>query len=70
MFFIQTHAYNNVKYISKKIEMYLNDDALRQKIAKKGRDKYVKYFNSTIVAKFIIYKTFNINKKYFCVNKD
>ena len=50
--------------------MYLNDDALRQKITKKGRDKYVKYFNSTIVAKFIIYKTFNIDKKYFCVNKD
>ena len=50
--------------------MYLNDDALRQKIAKKVRDKYVKYFNSTIVAEFIIYKTFNINKKYFCVNKD
>jgi len=70
MFFILTPAYNNVKYISKKIEMYLNDDALRQKIAKKGRDKYVKYFNSTIVAKFIIYKTFNIYKKYFCVNKD
>ena len=70
MFFILTPAYNNVKYISKKIKMYLNDDALRQKIAKKVRDKYVKYFNSTIVAEFIIYKTFNINKKYFCLNKD
>jgi hypothetical protein len=71
MFFILTPAYNNVKYIyQKKIEMYLNDDSLRQKIAEKGRDKYVKYFDSTIVAEFIIYKTFNIDKKYFCVNKD
>ena len=50
--------------------MYSNDDALRQKIAKKSRVKYFKYLNSTIVAKFIIYKTFNIDKKYFCVNKD
>ena len=58
-------TYNDISDLSKKIEKYSNDDALRQKIAKKGRDKYFKYFNSTIVAEFIINKTFNINKKYF-----
>jgi len=45
------------------------NDALRQKIAKKGRDKYFKFFNSTIVAEFIINKSLNINKKYFWEKK-
>jgi len=62
-------TYNNINDLSKKIEKYSNDDALRQKIAKKGRDKYFKYFNSTIVGEFIINRTFNLNKKYFWVNK-
>ena len=38
----------------KKLKNITNDDVLRQKIAKKGRDKYFKFFNSTIVAEFII----------------
>jgi len=62
-------VYNDINDLSKKIEKYSNDDSLRQKIAKKGRDKYFKYFNSTIVAEFIINKTFNINKKYFWENR-
>ena len=45
------------------------DDVIRRKIAKKGRDKYFKYFNSTIVAEFIINKSLNINKKYFWEKK-
>ena len=57
--------YKDINDLSKKITKYSNDDALRQKIAKKGRDKYFKFFNSTIVAEFIIDKTFNINKRYF-----
>ena len=61
--------YKNINDLSRKIEKYSNDDALRQKIAKKGRNKYFKYFNSTIVAEFIINKTFNINKKYYWENK-
>ena len=63
-------TYKNISDLSKKIEKYSNDDALRQKIAKKGRDKYFKYFNSTIIAEFIIYKTFNLNKRYFWEDKD
>ena len=58
-------TYNNINDLAKKIEKYSNDDVLRKKIAKKGRDKYFKFFNSTIVSEFIINKTFNINKKYF-----
>ena len=48
----------------------LNNDELRQKIAKTGRNKYFKFFNSTVIADFIITKTFNIKKKYFWENKN
>ncbi|MDC0455981.1 glycosyltransferase [Candidatus Pelagibacter sp.] len=62
-------TYEDINDLSKKIEKYLNNDVLRQKIAKRGRDKYFKFFNSTIIAEFIINKTFNIRKKYFWENK-
>ena len=40
---------------------------LKKKIAKNGKAKYLKYFNSNNVANFIINKTFEIKnkKKYF-----
>ena len=63
-------TYSDINDLSKKIEKYSNNDALRQKIAKKGRDKYFKFFNSTIIAEFIINKSLNINKKYFWENKN
>jgi len=63
-------TYTDINDLSKKIEKFTNDDALRQKIAKKGRDKYFKFFNSTIIANFIIAKTFNINKKFFWEDKN
>ena len=53
----------------KKIEKFSNDDELRQKIAKKGRDKYFKYFNSTAIAEFIINRTYGIDKKYYWENR-
>ena len=40
-----------------------NDDKVRRSIAKKGKEKYMKYFNSNLVAQFIINKSFDINKK-------
>jgi spore maturation protein CgeB len=58
-------TYSDINDLSKKIKKYSADDVLRMKIAKKGRDKYFKFFNSTIVAEFIINKSLNINKKYF-----
>ena len=57
--------YNDLNDLAKKIKKYSENDVLRKKIAKQGRDKYFKYFNSTIVAKYIIDKTFKIKKKYF-----
>ena len=57
--------YKNIQDLSSKIIKYSNDHKLRCKIAKKGRDKYFKYFNSTVVADFIINKTIDTKKKFF-----
>ncbi len=57
--------YNNISDLIKKISFYSKNDHLRKKIAKNGRAKYFKYFNSKIIADFIINKTFNKNKKYY-----
>ena len=57
--------YSDLNDLSKKINYFINNDHIRRKIAKKGRDKYFKYFNSKIVAEFILNKTFHIEKKYF-----
>ena len=45
----------------------VKDDSDRKKIAKNGKAKYMKYFNSTIVADYIINNTFNFkyNKNKF-----
>ena len=52
-----------------KLKNFLNDDTLRQKVVNKNQNKYFKLFNLTIVAKSIINKTFDINKKYFWEDK-
>jgi len=61
-------TYNNISDLSEKILKYSNDDKSRRKIAINGRKKYFKYFNSTIVADYIIKKTFGIKKKFFWEN--
>ena len=55
--------YKNLSDLSEKIKKISRDDKLRRKIAKKGKEKYMKFFNSTKVADFIINKTLNINTK-------
>ena len=57
--------YKNIDDLAEKTSKFSNDDRLRKKIAKKGHDKYFKYFNSTIIAEFIIQKIFSNNKKRF-----
>ncbi len=57
--------YKNISDLSEKIIKYSNDNKLRNMIAKKGRAKYFKYFNSTIIAEFILKKTFGNKKKYY-----
>mgnify|MGYP001419521366 CR=1 FL=1 len=54
--------YSSLNNLSEKIEKYARDDNQRKSIAKKGQLKYMKYFNSTVVAEYIINKTFY--KKY------
>ena len=59
-------TYKNIKDLAKKIHKYSNNDKLRKEMAKKGRDKYFRYFNSTIIADFIIQKTLGkIEKKFY-----
>ena len=57
--------YKNISDLSEKILKLTKDDNLRRKIGKKGKLKYMKYFNSTLVAEFIINKTLQINNKKF-----
>ncbi len=60
--------YSSISDLSEKIIKYSKDSKLRNKIAKNGRTKYFKYFNSTIIAEFIINKTFGFKKKYYWEN--
>ncbi len=62
--------YKNVSDLSEKILKLTRDDKLRRKIGMKGKLKYLKYFNSTLVAEFIINKTLSIknNKKFYWQN--
>ena len=64
--------YSSISNLSEKIQKYARDDKLRKKIAKMGKMKYMKYFNSTIVADYIINNTFDISykkNKYMWENK-
>ena len=58
--------YKNITDLSEKIEKISEDEKMRKTIGQKGKTKYMKYFNSTLVADFIINKTYEINgtKKY------
>jgi len=62
--------YKTINDLSEKIIKISNDEKLRRSIGKAGQEKYFKYFNSNIIAEFIINKTFDINKnkKYFWNN--
>ncbi len=55
--------YKNLEDLSEKIIKISQDEKLRKKIGHNGRSKYLKYFNSTLVADYIIKKTFDINNK-------
>jgi len=55
--------YKNISDLSEKISKISQDEKLRKSIGKRGKEKYLKYFNSTLVANFIINKTFDINNK-------
>ncbi len=53
--------YSNLSDLSEKIARISKDEKLRKSIGKNGKLKYLKYFNSNLVAEFIINKTLNLN---------
>ena len=55
--------YNNIDDLTNKLNRYKIDKKEGKKIAKKGRDKYLKYFNSDIVSEYLITKTFDLKSK-------
>ena len=55
--------YKNISDLSEKIIKISKDEKLRKKIAKNGKKKYMKYFNSDLVAQYIINKTLDIKVK-------
>ncbi len=57
--------YNNIDELAEKINLLNKDDSKRKKIARAGRLKYFKYFNSTIIADYIIKKTLGFKTKNF-----
>ena len=60
--------YKNINDLSEKIIRISKDEKLRKKIAMNGKKKYMKYFNSDLVAQYIINKTLDIkirNKNYW-----
>jgi len=64
--------YSSLLNLSEKIQKYARNDSDRKRIAKKGKSKYMKYFNSTIVADYIISNTFEmkqIKNKFMWANK-
>ena len=51
--------YKDIDDLSYKINKYKKDTKTGKKIARRGKQKYFKYFNSTIVSDYIISKTFD-----------
>jgi len=56
-------GYNNINDLSYKLNKYKKDTKKRIKIAKNGRNIYLKHLNSTIVADYIISKLFDFKSK-------
>ena len=55
--------YKNIEDLSYKLNKYQKDKKKGKKIAKLGRDKYLKYFNSDLIADYILSKTLDFKSK-------
>ena len=55
--------FNSINDLSDKINFYSKNDKIRNKIAKAGRKKYHKFFDSKIIAQYIIDKTMGYKSK-------
>jgi len=62
-------SYKNINDLSYYIQKYQKDHKERKLIAKNGKMKYMKYFNTEIVSKYIIERTFDkkLSDKYLWV---
>ena len=58
--------YKSTSDLSEKILKLASDDKLRRQIGRNGKMKYMKYFNSDLVSKYIIDRTLDVklNKNY------
>jgi hypothetical protein len=56
--------YSDINDLVYKLHKFKKDKSTGKKIAKNGREKYFKYFNSNIVSDYIISKTFQMKSKY------
>ena len=56
--------YSNLDDLSYKINKYKKDIKIAKKIAKNGRDIYLKHFNSTIVGDYMLSKLFDYKSKF------
>ena len=63
--------YSNIDNLSEKIQKISKDEKIRKQIGKNGKLKYAKYFNSTLVAEYIVNKTFDnkFNKNRYIWSK-
>ena len=50
-------SYNSINDLASKIKYYKNNNRLREKIAKQGKEKYFKLFNETKISKYIVDKS-------------
>ena len=55
--------YNNINDLSYKLNKYQKDKVERKKISQSGQKFYLKFLNSTLVADFILSKTFDYKSK-------
>ncbi len=56
--------YDNINDLSEKLNKFKIDKIKGKQIAKSGKKKYFKYFNSNIISDFILSKTFSIKPRY------
>ena len=53
--------YKNVDDLSEKLNYFKENDSSRKKIARKGQEKYFRYFNSELITKYMLSKVFGFN---------
>ena len=55
--------YDNIQDLAEKILKYKKDNKKLKEIAKNGKHKYMKYYNSTIISQYMIDKIFDLKSK-------